>query len=64
MVIILVLPLMVFGLLLEWRRFVLTDYYEPYIAKEGSLHLATTACGPVEGYLILKISPLKNEISK
>ena len=54
--IILVVPLMVFGLLLEWRRFVMTDYYEPYFAKEGSLHLAMTACGPVEGYVKKKLS--------
>lgn len=42
------IPIIVFVLVLEWRRLMLTDVHLPLIAN-GTLHLAQTSCGPVQG---------------
>lgn len=44
------IPIVIFVLVLEYRRLMLTDP-EPYIAN-GTFHLAHTSCGPVQGYPI------------
>lgn len=41
------IPIVIFVLVLEYRRLMLTDP-EPYIAN-GTFHLAHTSCGPVQG---------------
>lgn len=45
------IPIVIFVLVLEWRRIMLTDG-QPFIAN-GTFHLAHTSCGPVQGYTFL-----------
>ena len=42
------IPIIIFVLVLEWRRIVLTDPPGAFVAN-GSFHLAHTSCGPVQG---------------
>jgi len=55
-ILIIFVPLIVFVLVLEWRRVELSDYQHiPLVAINGTFHLANTACGPVQGFVTFNI---------